>query len=301
MGRSAKVIVAVALAAAVGFLAYLQIKDWHKKNIEEVVVREKVTYQKEKEKLEQKIAELQRELSVAEGKSASQEKLADAFGTEGVKIHYRSSREDQKIEDIEKQMAAFFAYIDGKKYLEAKNLKGGAYRQFQTVVEILTENPPIITGETDNIFRVLKNLAHFYSTLGKDRVNLTRDILKNEEEILENAMRVFYLWSIMDRTDLKKFKNRPSDEMLYLYSSYFLHTIGGRGYILRRDSKIRTLSYHYCVLLLDRANTEKLNSSGIDIRPHIDMSLNNIKNQMGLAYRQAYLAELDNLKRKYKM
>ena len=70
---------------------------------------------------------------------------------------------------------------------------------------------------------------------------------------------------------------------------------------MRRDSKVRTLSYHYAVLLLDRANNAKLNSLGIDIRPHIKASLNNIKNQLGLAYRHIYMSELDLLKEKYKI
>ena len=140
-----------------------------------------------------------------------------------------------------------------------------------------------------------------YSVLGKERISLTKDILDNEPEIIETAMQNFFLWFTMDNAALKELKDRPSDRVLYVYSGYFLQTLGGRGYLMRRDSKVRTLTYHYCVLLLDRANDEKLNSFGIDIRPHIKASINNVKNQRGLRDRKKYLLELDNLVDKYKM
>ena len=81
MGRSVNYTIAVVLAVVVGLFIFLQVKDWHEESIEDIIVREKIAHQKETEKLEQEVAHLQRELSVAEGKSASQEKLADAFGT----------------------------------------------------------------------------------------------------------------------------------------------------------------------------------------------------------------------------
>ena len=99
----------------------------------------------------------------------------------------------------------------------------------------------------------------------------------------------------------EKIKGRPSLSVLYDYAGYFLNTLGGRSYLLRRDSKIRILSMYYCVLILDIANDKGLNSNGIDIRPHIALTFNDISNQIGFAHQKAYLNELGNLKRKYKM
>jgi hypothetical protein len=301
MGKQTKIVIVVAMAIVVGVLIYMHVKDWHEKSIDEIIVREKVAYEKEAKKLEQQVVQLQKELSDAQGKSASQEKLTAAFGSQPAAQSDKSDPKAEDFTDIEYQLGTFFFYIDQKKYLETHKLKGRSYPLFQESVVTLSDNPPIITGETDNIFRVLKNLAHFYSALGKNRINFTRDVLSKEQDIIENAMRIFYLWFTMERKELKKFKDRPSDEMLYLYSGYFLQTIGGRSYLMRRDSKVRTLSYHYSVLLLDRANDAKLNSLGIDIRPHIEASLNNIQNQMGLAYRHIYMSELELLKDKYKI
>jgi hypothetical protein len=68
---------------------------------------------------------------------------------------------------------------------------------------------------------------------------------------------------------------------------------------LRRDSKIRLLTYYYSIKFVDRANDEKLNSLGVDIRPHIRKAYQDIRNQMGLAGRGAYLEDLGRLDRKY--
>jgi len=59
------------------------------------------------------------------------------------------------------------------------------------------------------------------------------------------------------------------------------------------------LTYFYCVKIIDLANTKKLNSLGVDIRPLIKTAYQDIRNQMGLSNRKAYLEELERLDRKY--
>jgi hypothetical protein len=70
---------------------------------------------------------------------------------------------------------------------------------------------------------------------------------------------------------------------------------------MRRDSKIRILTTYYCVLILDKANDSGLNSNGVDIRPHIQTSFNDISNQIGLIHQNEYLLELNILRKKYKI
>jgi hypothetical protein len=53
-------------------------------------------------------------------------------------------------------------------------------------------------------------------------------------------------------------------------------------------------------LILDKANDEKLNMYGLDIRPHIKKSYKEIKSQIGLLDQNIYLSKLENLKKKYK-
>jgi hypothetical protein len=87
---------------------------------------------------------------------------------------------------------------------------------------------------------------------------------------------------------------------MYEYAGFFLNTLGGRSYLQRRDSKIRMLVDYYSLMILDRANTEKLNSHGIDIRPYIDFLFYDISNQKGLMYRERYLSGLAALQSKYR-
>ena len=57
MGKQTKLVIGVAMAIVVGVLIYLYVKDWHKKSIDEIIVREKVAHEKETQKLEQQVAE----------------------------------------------------------------------------------------------------------------------------------------------------------------------------------------------------------------------------------------------------
>jgi hypothetical protein len=76
-------------------------------------------------------------------------------------------------------------------------------------------------------------------------------------------------------------------------------TSGGRSYLLRRDARTRLLVTYYGILVLDRANDQKLNPNGIDIRPLIAATAKDMRAQKGLAYQKQYLADLERLARKY--
>ena len=108
MGKQTKIVIGVAMAIVVGVLIYLQVKDWHKKSIDEIIVREKVAYDKETQKLEKQVAELQKELSEVQGKSASQEKLAAAFGTQQADSIDKSDPKTEDFKDVEFQLSTFF-------------------------------------------------------------------------------------------------------------------------------------------------------------------------------------------------
>jgi len=202
---------------------------------------------------------------------------------------------------MENQIIAFFAYLDEKGYIEKHGLTGSAYNQYELMVNDLSSEPPIITGETENITNLFNNIAHFYRVLGKERLFLVSDILKNEYDISEHAMKLFYTWYTYESDAGKRIKGKPSINVLYDYAGFFLNTLGGRSYLFRRDSDIRILMTFYSVLIIDLANDRGLNSNGIDIRPAIRASYNDIIEYMGMTDQNDYLAVLDNLKLKYNM
>jgi len=157
----------------------------------------------------------------------------------------------------------------------------------------------MVTGEMKNLYSLIRNVAHFYRVLGRKRVELIKEIMRNESEIIESVMATFYSWIILGSCCEEKIKGCPSLEVLYEYAGFFLNTLAGKSYLLRRDSKVRILTSYYGILILDRANEGNLNRHGIDIRPQIDFLFYDISNQRGLIYQKQYLAELKGLREKY--
>jgi hypothetical protein len=245
----------------------------------------------------EKVTGLEDELASIKGESIPQEKLKEVFGSEpSVTIE----EEPLDFEELEQQLRAFFTYLDEQDYVRAYALKGGTYEQFKRVLKKMSKNPPLISDETSSLYNLYRNMAHFFRILGKNRVNLVKDILQNEGEILESAMQTFYQWAIFETGDSQK-TGQPTLKTLYTYSGFFLNTLAGRSYLMRRDSKIRMLTTYYSVLILDKANDEQLNSGGLDIRPHIGFLLNDLQTQIGLIHQKQYLKELNQLADKYKL
>ena len=217
------------------------------------------------------------------------------FGTE------ESASQNLSLEEIERRINSFFSYLDQKQYLKSSKVSDGALQQFKQIFEILVANSPIVTRETDSINDVLKNVSYFYRVLGKKRITLIKDILEKESDTIEALMHTFYLWFTAKNETSKSVWARPSIEQLYVYACFFLETLGGRNYLFRRDSKVRILTSYYCVLIIDQANIDGVNSNGIDIRPHIKLVIEEITQQIGLIYKNQYIMELEKLTKKYKL
>ena len=137
------------------------------------------------------------------------------------------------------------------------------------------------------------------AALANKTVRIAWSMLQNESEIIESIMKTFYQWYTMDGAGPAILAGRPSPGIMYEYAGYILNTLGGRSYLLRRSPKVRALTTYYCVLALDMANDEELNSKGIDIRPYIKSSIMEVKNQIGLIYQKEYIPKLSDLNLKY--
>jgi hypothetical protein len=297
MDKVIKVGIVAAIVGIAAYFGYSLFSSWHKESLETAKRHERVEWEKRTKELMEKVTGLEEELTSIKGESIPERKLKEVFGSESVFV-----KEEQPLgfEEIEQQIKAFFSYLDEQDYVQAYELKGGTYQQFQLVLKKLSAQPPSITEETASLYNLYRNMAHFFRVLGKKRVNLTRDVLQNEGEILESAMQTFYLWTT-DETGDKAITGQPTLKTLYSYSAFFLNTLAGRSYLLRRDSKIRILTTYYSVLILDKANDEQLNPGGIDIRPHIEFLLNDLQSQIGLLHQKQYLTELIQLADKYKL
>jgi hypothetical protein len=299
MNHAIKIVIAVIIIGAFSLFSYKHIINWRKDGIEKAIKQEQQVWQNKTNTLEREVKDLQKKLEEMRGAAHLPQKAAEALGEEPAE-NFQKQRA-ASLEDIEREVFSFFRYLDNRDYIAAYGLKEGTFAEYGKAVDSLSKNLPILTGEMDSLYRLLLNMAHLFRVSGKLRIRLAKDILNNEADIIEPVMRSFYLWFTLNDKNKRKTEIRPSLEVLYIYSGYFLNTIGGRSYLLRRDPKVRTLTYYYCVLILDKANDEKLNMYGLDIRPHIEKLYQEIKSQVGLLDRNIYLSKLENLKKKYKL
>ena len=302
MSKRVKIIIGVLFLGILAFFVFTNLQKWHKRVVKREITQEQKKWQEQTYRLEQKVAELEDELSFSREQpdAVPPEKVSQALGKTPEQETEKKKKENT-YRDIETQVAAFFSYLDQQDYVIVYDFKGGTYYEFRQAVNLISARPPVVTGETDNLYRLMSNMAFFYRTLGKERVALVNDVMYHEAEIIEPVMGTFFKWFTMPSTSKPKLQGQPPLRVLYEISGFFLNSLAGQSYLFRRDPKVRTLTRYYCVLILDMANDKKLNRFGIDIRPHIKKLYTEIKSTVGLAGRKAYLTRLNRLAEKYKM
>ncbi len=293
MDKTVKVLVILFAVVGIGLFGYHWFSQWHSKTVDQALQKER---QKEIEKiarLEAEINRLTEELSAQQQSQPSKSDMVNVFGAARPMAPITQEAVDCK--QITVQVVAFFQYLDSKAYLIWPGINMRAEELFEQISKKLSAKPPVNVGEMENIYSLVRNVTHFYRILGKDRIDLIKEILKSESDVLEPAMAVMFAWV----TACNKSAEQPNLNTLYQYAHFFLNTLGGRSYLLRRDAKLRMLVNYYSLLIIDLANEAKLNAYGLDIRPHLDYVFYDINNQKGLMYRSRYLSRLSALQNKY--
>lgn len=195
---------------------------------------------------------------------------------------------------------AFYSHLDKEPYMQEFELNGNSKEHFSKLIQKLVNNPPVVTRETDNLFTLLKNTAHFFRILGKDNILLLKGILDREKDSLEDMLRAFYVLTADPELLQQEYQLTITSEALYDYATFLLNTMGGRLYLFRRDSTSRMAVTYYAIQVLDRANTEGDARHGTDIRPALSSLIDEIENGgIGLKYRDEYLDRLYDLQEKY--
>ena len=288
MDKTVKVLIVLFAMVGIGLFGYHFFHQWHTRTLDQAVRQERQHANEKIAQLEAKIHRLDEELGQQQHSQPSKSELLNAFGA-------AKPMDSVTSEQITGQVVAFFHYLDSKAYLIWPGINMRAEDLFDQISRQLTAKPPVNVGEMDDIYSLVHNVTHFYSILGKDRVELIKEILKSESDVLEPAMAVMFAWVTACNTNTKQLDLNT----LYQYAHFFLNTLGGRSYLLRREPKLRILINYYSLLVIDMANDAKLNAYGIDIRPHLDYVFYDINNQKGLMYRQRYLSRLRALQNKY--
>ena len=89
----------------------------------------------------------------------------------------------------------FFEHLDRQNYIREYALKGSTLDHFRGIFNKLMANPPVVVRETDDLFAILNNMAHFFRILGPKDILLSKDVLMHERELIEPTMALFYKWS----------------------------------------------------------------------------------------------------------
>lgn len=298
MEKPVKIIVAILIVGIVLFLGYSMVGKWHRNKVDQAQLKHQVKYSEELAQLREQVEALQEELERVSSTPPPEKKLSEIFGE---KTDYLSYDTKVDCKAMEAQIITFFKYLDNQPYMADYKQKGGARQLYRDTMKALTTSPPMLTGELEDLISLIRNVTHLYRSLGKERIDIIKKIFENETDIIESVLAIFYIYSLPEDRCQNKGLTVPTLEAFYQYGGYFLNTLAGRSYLLRRDSKIRVLLSYYSVLVLDRANDEMLNSSGIDIRPFIDVSYYEINSQRSLVYQKQYMTELERLREKYEM
>lgn len=289
-------LIAFILAAIVGFMGYRQIIKWHEQAVESAVVEQQQKMAERNADLEYQIIELRNKLATLKPSPVAEDRIEAVFGEPPTDT---PTTPDHSCDATKQRISYFFNYLKQNAYIDESQVKQSPAEVYRQMVRALAANPPLIVDETRDIVNLKHNIAHFYRVLKKDKIEMIKTILAMEDDILERAMADFYAYYVSGDCCKEDAESCISLNTLYEYAGFFTSTFAGKGYLFRRQSTIRCLMEYYAVLILDKANEAGINSYGIDIRPQIDLALDNIINQNSLVFQNQYMDKLYGLQEKY--
>ena len=211
---------------------------------------------------------------------------------------------DQKIERKEdiliRKLNSFYEHLDQQSYMKDFSLNTSSKIHFSRLLQRLTDAPPVVTNETNDLFTILKNTAHFFRIIGKENIIILKGILDREKASFEDVLKTFYTLTDYPEKLENEYKLTLSQDILYDYAGFFLNTMGGRLYLFRRDSASRMTVSFYAIQIVDQAIREGNNRHGIDLLPAIDFLIDEMESTgKRLLLKEDYLDTLYNLKEMY--
>ncbi len=195
------------------------------------------------------------------------------------------------------KLQGLFAYLDRQDYVASRQLKGGTSEHFRDLLDRLLKTPPFVLRETDSLVQVVQNRAHFFRVLGKKDTLLLREMLLKEGDILESSFAILYqALTLQEKCKADGAALHLPLPDVYPYAVFFLNTLGGTAYLMRRDSRARMLAQYYCILILDQANQHGLNKLGFDIRPPLEALKRDLKDAANLTRKEEYIETLKSIR-----
>jgi hypothetical protein len=196
---------------------------------------------------------------------------------------------------IEKEVEAFFNYLDEKSYVRQLDPARDSYARFKDMLKRCSERLPVPAGEGTDPKILIKNLYHFFRVLGREDLKLIRRVLANERDSMEYILAMLYRWITLDDRCPDPEGLRPSRAVRYHYAGFFLNTTGGRAYLYRRTQGLRLLASFYCLLIVHDADKNGQNLYGLDVVPYIAPLKEEIGRFSEFDFKREYLEELNRI------
>ena len=201
--------------------------------------------------------------------------------------------------EIKENISEFFHYLDQKKYIQGLRLEGSAYSRFKVILKKLAAKPPVPAADSADAAIIISNIYHFFRVLNRNDLQLIKEVILNEQDMIEINMEMFYKWFTLRGHYADQESVIPSRKVLYQYAGFFLTSTGGRAYLLRRSSFVRVLVNYYCILLIHEADTTGKNNYGIDIFPYIAPLKDEIRHYPELQFQNEYSEQLNRIENYY--
>jgi hypothetical protein len=194
----------------------------------------------------------------------------------------------------------FFKHLDKQPYLAKYEIEPDSKTYFFTLLQRTLDNPPVVSGETDDLYTILQNTAHFFRIIGNTNIAILKNVLSNEKAQFETIAAQFYSLLTSQACAEQNFGLTISKPALYEYAGFFLNTMGGRLYLFRRDSISRMVISYYSILLIDKANIQSFNKHGIELSTAIDLLISEMESTTNtLQLKDTYLNTLYALQEQY--
>ena len=260
------------------------------------IEKERQSWMERTQELESMILELQ------QGKEFKPllpaERLSQVFGPASPLVKGASPR-SLKCQELEESLRAFCQYLDAGETFRSQKTYHDSWAFFNSILESLQRRPPVISAELYSPSRIIENSFYFFRLLGKEKINIVREVIKYESDLAEPLMGIIYYWLMTGRSCDRLPAPSSTLKFMYNYAGFFLNTLGGHSYLYRQDSKIRLLTVYYSILVIHEANMKELNEVGIDLRLFLPHIFQEIQSRNDLLYAEDYLQTLTNLQLQY--
>ncbi|WP_300675375.1 hypothetical protein [Desulfoluna sp.] len=286
-------LIVITVLATAFYYSGKKVFHWNRSSVQDAVEKEQERWMVDVEKLKVEVKDLQKELYTETKMETHEQKVSEILGTpEGMTPP--TGTDTPGCLDSEKRLISFFDYLNKKYPAEMTPLD-----RFQKALSRLAVTPPEIMEKDLDTLALFRNIAHLYRAIGATDLRVFKQILEQEPDAVEAFLPDLYK-VMMDGTCTRIVPAGCTHEVSAHYATFFLNTLAGRSYLLRRTSRYRILASYYAVRVLHQADLSGSNLYGVDILPAVKILQSDIALYKGLAQQKEYLATLEKIHQHYR-